>query len=634
MCVTFQRSVYAIGQISRDVFFYFRMATASTSSVAGNTIIDPYCETCFETKTEKSIVTSLCEDCNVFLCMACLNVHKKTPWSKKHKYLRGSRMPKSFADKPIKYQNCEFHTCNIKDRYCLQHHEMLCSECLKQNHKRCHTDTITNHCKFFGSDDIQSFTGVVDDIKLIVQHVQSKLQQNISDLTKERENEIKRAEQAKQDMIQKANELFKKSVSGITTYHDNIVGEIKSQIGGLDDQSHNLDEIKTKLNRKVSLKLDPNLFIQMQQIVNTTKTCKREIDDMISKIRITKMSFNFSDEILDFLACDHVGNVEVKWLRLAITDDVEDIFFPYIICTTMAGLPCINVHPKSKIYKPRDHVFCHCVARKMSHMNVVFPVVTSLVVTDNGSLLLVGGTLLKVFSPDSTLLGTLELPDICWSATVTCSDIVVVCFGESKFKFLEISDLSPISIRLISNVTEQLSDYEVLGMTSYKDKLVVTSINPPSVRMVEMKGENVWTVCKGSIDQQLFHTPRYVAASMINCTETVIVSDYGNERITLLKVNNGSLLKIIDMAGKDPRGIAVNNVGNIFVACGRARVIDVSSNNVTKHRTLIPSKDLKEDPRCIAYNSSTDTLYVSYYAAAWNLSDYDYIERFQLSYDG
>ena len=286
--------------ISRVFFYFFRMAAASTSSVEGNTIIDPYCETCFETKNEKIIVKSLCEDCNVFLCMACLDVHKKTPWSKKHKYLRGSRMPKTFADKLIKYQNCELHTCNIKDRYCLQHHEMLCSECLKQNHQKCHTSTITNLCKVFGSDDKQSFTAVVDNIKLIVQNAQSKLQKNISDLNKEREDEIKRAEQAKQDMIQKANALFNQSVSGITTYHDNIVGEIKPQIAGLDDQSHNLDEIITKLNRKVSLKLDPNLFIQMQQIVNTTKTCKREIDDMISKIRITKMFFNFSDEILDF----------------------------------------------------------------------------------------------------------------------------------------------------------------------------------------------------------------------------------------------------------------------------------------------------------------------------------------------
>ena len=616
MCVTFQRSVYAIGQISRDVFFYFRMATASTSSVAGNTIIDPYCETCFETKNEKSIVTSLCEECNVFLCMACLDVHKQTPWSKNHKHLRGSRMPKTFADKPIKYQDCELHIFNIKYRYCFMHYEMLCSECMTQNHQRCHVDTIKHLCKLFVSDDIKSFTEVVDDIKQIVQKVQSKLQQNISDLTKERETEIKRAEQAIQDMIQKANAFFNQSVVGITTYYDNIVGEIKPKIGGFDEQSHNLDEIITKLNRKVSLKLDPNLFIQMQQIVNTTKTYKREIDDMISKIRITKMSFNFSDEILDFLECDHVGNVVVTWQQLGIADDVEDIFFPYVkLCTTL---------------KKKD-AFCDFVARKMSHMNVMFRCVTSLVVTDNGSLLLAGGTLLKVFAPDSTLLGTLGLPDICWSATVTEDNIAVVSFGASKLKYLNISELAPVSIQLISTATAYEPDYEVLGMTSYNDMLVVTSINPPSLRMIEMNRKTVWSVSKGPDNQQLFDTPRYVVTSILNCTATVIVSDCGKERITLHNVNNGSLLKILDMAGKDPCGIAVNNAGNIFVACCRARVIAVWSNDLTKYRTLISPKDLEDDPQCIAYNSSTDTLYVSYYATGLNLSNYDYIERFHIS---
>ena len=79
-------------------------------------------------------------------------------------------------------------------------------------------------------------------------------------------------------MIQKANDMFNETVSGISKHYHNKVGEIKSHIGGLTDELHGLDEIRKKLNRKVSIKFDPNLFIQMQQIVDTTQTCKREID--------------------------------------------------------------------------------------------------------------------------------------------------------------------------------------------------------------------------------------------------------------------------------------------------------------------------------------------------------------------
>ena len=286
---------------------YFRMAEASTigfttDSVDGKSstmhaasdqLIDPYCETCFENKEEKVDIHCFCKECNLCLCASCHDVHKQVPSLQSHHILLGSRMPRSLADKPIKYPDCALHNGNIQDRYCHEHHEMLCSECLKQNHKRCHVDTITDLCKILGTDDIKSFTGVVESIKLYVQNTQSKLQKNISDLTKEQENEIKRAEQVKQDMIQKANEMFNETVSRITKHCHNKVGEIKSHVVGLNDELNNLDEIINKLNRKASIKFDQNLFIQMQQIVNTAQTCKREIDDMISEIKTTKISFFF-----------------------------------------------------------------------------------------------------------------------------------------------------------------------------------------------------------------------------------------------------------------------------------------------------------------------------------------------------
>ena len=334
--------------------FYFRMAEASiigdtTDSVDGESslwhvgndeLIDPYCETCLENKNEKIGVVCMCEECNMFMCIQCHDVHKQMPVSQNHRVLRGSKMPKSLADKPVKYSSCELHSGTIKDRYCRKHHVMLCSECLKQNHQRCHVDTITDLCKILGTDDINSFTAVVANIKLNVQNTQTKLQDNIDNLTKERENEIKRAEKAKQDMIQKANEMYNETVSGITKHYHNKVGEIKSHIVGLTDELHNLDEIINKLNRKVSVKFDSNLFIQMQQIVDTTQTRKRKIEDMISEIKTTNISFSFSKEISAFLSCTRFGDVQEMSSPLSITDDVEDIFFPYI--TSQASRPHIS----------------------------------------------------------------------------------------------------------------------------------------------------------------------------------------------------------------------------------------------------------------------------------------------------
>ena len=525
-------------------------------------------------------------------------------------------------------------------------------------------DTITDLCKSLGSDDIKSFTAVVDDIKLNVQTTQSKLQKNISDLTKDRENEIKRAEQAKQDMIQKANEMFKETVSGITKHYHNKVGEIKSHIIGLNDELHNLDEIINKLNRKVSIKFDPNLFVQMQQIVDTTQTCKRKIDDMISEIKTTNISFSFSKEISDFLPCKRFGDIQEMSSPLSITDDVEDIFFPYI--TSQAGRPYITSHasrphissqasrphsssqasrPHSSSQASRPHIssqvgnttlekkdavdICHIVARKMSHVNIISPkdnnqpYVNGLAVTDNGTLLVCDWTnpTLKVFSQDNTLLSSVPLTAGCYDVTVTEDDIAVVSTRDKTLHFLDISNPPTSSVQRSVSL-----GYSACGIATYKDKLVVTTRTAPrSVRMIDMNGKEVWSVTKSPDNQQLFDALRYIMTSKINTTETVIVTDCGKETLTLLNANNGSLLKIVDMKGKCPLGITVDNDSNIFVACGITSEICVWSNDFTKSRKLISQKDLEMAPDCIAYSSSTDTLYIGYYGAC------DYIERFQLS---
>ena len=816
---------------------------SSSIHIASDQLIDPYCELCFENKGEKVTTDCFCKECNLCLCTSCHDVHKQVPSLQRHQILRGSRMPRSLADKPIKYPDCELHIGNINDRYCHEHHEMLCSECLKQNHQRCHVDTITDLCKILGSDDIKCFTAMVDNVELYVQNTQSKLQNNISDLTKEQENEIKRAEQAKQDMIQKANDMFNETVSGISKHYHNKVGEIKSHIGGLTDELHGLDEIRKKLNRKVSIKFDPNLFIQMQQMVDTTQTCKREIDDMISEIKTTNISFSFSKEISEFLACKSFVDVQEISSPLSITDDVGDIFFPYITSqagrpygasqagrpygtsqsgrpygtsqagrpygtsqagrpyitsqagrpyitsqagrpyitsqagrpygasqagrpygtsqsgrsyitspagrpygtsqagrsygtsqagrsyitspagrsyitsqagrlygtsqagrpyitsqagrpygtsqagrsygtsqagrsyitspagrpygTSQAGRPYITsqagrpygtsqagrsygtsqagrsyiTSPAGRSYitsqagrtilaKKNSVDISHIIARKMSHMNITTPKdndqpwVGGLAVTDNGTLLVGDFNIptLKVFSQDNTLLSSVPLSsDWCTDVTVTEDDIAVVSTRDKTLHFLDISNPPSSSVQRPMQL-----GYTVLGITTtHKDNLVVTArTTPPSVRMIDTNGKEVWSVSKGPDNQQLFDTPYYIVTSKINDTETVIVSDRLKETLTLLNANNGSLLKIVDMQGTGPLGITVDNNGNIFVACNITSEICVWSNDFTKSRTLISRKELEMEPRCIAYSRSTDTLYISYY------EDCDYIERF------
>ena len=101
-----------------------------------------WCETCYEYKRTKICVDGFCPECSVFLCKNCVDFHQKMMRLLSHRILRGPRMPKSFAEKPVKYSECKLHEDKVNYRYCLEHHKMICSNCLTRDHRGCNVQTI------------------------------------------------------------------------------------------------------------------------------------------------------------------------------------------------------------------------------------------------------------------------------------------------------------------------------------------------------------------------------------------------------------------------------------------------------------------------------------------------------------
>ena len=207
---------------------YFRMAEAfiedsyvvdgqlANIDQASDQVIDRWCENCFDDTRTKIAVNGFCSECSVFLCKNCVDSHKKVMRLPSHRILTGARMPKSFAEKPVKYSECKLHDDKVNDRYCLDHHKMICSECLTQDHRKCNVQTISNLCKDIGADDIKRFQMVVHKIKTNLINTSSELNNNATYLIEEKSTMIKEAERTRDMMISKANELFDKSVSIIT----------------------------------------------------------------------------------------------------------------------------------------------------------------------------------------------------------------------------------------------------------------------------------------------------------------------------------------------------------------------------------------------------------------------------------
>ena len=583
---------------------------------ASDQVIDRWCENCYDDTKTKIDVNGFCSECNAFLCSTCVSIHKKLMCFLNHKIVRGTRMPKSFAEKPVKYSECKLHEDKANDRYCLDHHKMICSECLTQDHIRCNVQKISSLCKGIGTYDIKRFQMVVDEIKTKLINTSSELKDNATYLIEEKSIMIKEAERTRDKMISKANELFDKSVSKITEQCEKRRSELETTVSTLAEEIEYLQENIDNLNKTLSTTFDQNMFIKMQQIVNNTQKCKRDIDYLVSQTNKSEFTFDSSKYMNTILNCESLGTVKEILTPIDFNKDVEELVFPLCSFTMgrqLAGTETVDI----------DRIR----AKKMSPLmintadDIDTPAVQGMVVTDNGILVVSDwyNRVLKVFSADK-LLSRVKLSNDCYGVTVIEDKVAIVSTRDKKLKFLDIEEPTSVSIQ------KTLSpNYWVSGIASYNGKLVLATVDKPqSVKLINLDEQEVWSVSKGPDTQQLFANPYDVVVQTIDGKDTVIVSDWGRESLTLLDASNGKLLKVVDMKGKDPHGMAVDKFGNIFVCNYSASQVHVYSSDFTKSAILLTKNDIHENPSNLAYNRSTCTLFVGY-------SDNKEIDRFKIS---
>ena len=298
-------------------------------------VIDRWCETCFDDTRTKIGVNGFCSECSVFLCKNCVDSHKKVMRLPSHRILTGVRMPKSFAEKPVKYSECKLHDDKVNDRYCLDHHKMPCSECLTQDHRRCNVQKVSSLCKDIGADDIKRFQMVVNEIKTNLMNTSSELKDNATYLIEERNIMIKEAERTRDMMISKANELFDKSVSIITEQCEKRRSELETTVSTLAEEIEYLQENIDNLNKTLSTTFDQNMSIRMQQIVKNTQKCKRDIDYLVSQTNKSEFTFDSSKYMNNILNCESLGTVKEILTPIDFNKDVEELVFP--LCSFIRG---------------------------------------------------------------------------------------------------------------------------------------------------------------------------------------------------------------------------------------------------------------------------------------------------------
>ena len=565
-------------------------------------VIDPWCEPCLEETKVKVDAVGYCPECNIHLCQNCHESHKKWPMLQNHRLLRGSRMPKSHADKPIRYPGCVSHAGNLSDSYCLYHGRMVCSDCLKKDHRVCKALPIPDVCKSINTEDVKQFKSVVNEIQKNVKTTQAALQKNISDIESQKKVMVKMAESERDKLISKVNYMFKETVSNINLTCQKTTSEITEHIENLSDENRQLDGIIDTFDKKTITDIDANAFVEIQNVVVSAKECKQDIDETIRQLRVSELALDLNEGVARLYEKHQLGTPKEITKPLDTLKDVPNIIFPQPKKTTARSVVDI-----SKIR-----------ATKLSSFNVqtigdkMKCIINGMAITDNGTLLIgdAANKMVKTFSEGNTLLTTFKISGGINDIAVINDSETIVSTADKKLHFLDISKLPTVSIRKTVSLK-----YAVICLAPSNDNIVVASrgTTPTSLKLIDCNGKEIWSISKGPDNQQLFESPYAVQITTFNGANAAIVTDRTKNTLTLIDVDNATVLKIYDVKDKVPVGLAVDDNGNFFVSSRATWEILIVSNDLIKSRVILEGKSLHLNPTEILYRRSTGELYVSYF---------------------
>ena len=300
-------------------------------SIVHKPSIDPWCDLCYEDTDQKIQVGGFCSECNSFLCKPCLKAHKKSPASRTHKLLLGTRMPKSQADKPTKYPDCYTHVGNVKSKFCLHHGELTCSECARDNHHQCTVKSIQAVSKSVGETDVSQFIDRINNILKTFTDSKSLLENNVSGVESQRKEMLKSVSNLRETLNSKTAELC----SSMATHIDSVYREKSSDVSDrILSLSELIDSYKDIISNMAKYKeFDPNHFLRIQDIVENARQHKAEFEDIIEEMKTITFTFSPNPDILTYISdCKALGDIDEAVSQL-MKPHIPEIAFPETIET-------------------------------------------------------------------------------------------------------------------------------------------------------------------------------------------------------------------------------------------------------------------------------------------------------------
>ena len=555
-------------------------------------------------------------------------------------------MPNSQADKPPRFDFCDVHPKQLKDEFCCDHRNLLCTICASSEHKECCIKPVKDACTTVDASETSALYGKI-------QGLQETLKASLTSIDKE----LRKMKEQEKTMLQDVQHIYDQITAKVNKMFGSIKNEIQtscqSQIDLLSRHQKKVNDIIQKLDSLLSdvgeLKaksIDTKIFLRLQETVSHTTKFTMKFQKSRKSLQFASLSFLLSKSVGEFLSSSFkFGTVRKSDSKPPEADMlIPEIRFPVSVLNqttarpeaaqtagaqTLQGAvakPLISrpTQPLSKIKATKKgtlNVRLRNDARTCYIKGMAITKDRRLLTTDNCN------NKVEMFSHDMKLLSSVSVSGHPRGIAVISEREAVVTTNNNSLIILDISG-SQLSIK----TTTQLS-YNVGGISRYNDKLVVTSSysTPPSVKLIDQTGRVYWSVSSDQQGRPLFSKPWYVSSPGDGRSSTVIVTDWGNHTLTLLNGDTGEIINRRQLKGKDPNGVTADSAGNIYVCYRVTSEVAVLSGNLSEEKILLSAKDgLRYLPKAIVCDDEAHQLTISYYGQF--PSGCDDIDCFQLSW--
>ena len=383
----------------------------------------------------------------------------------------------------------------------------------------------------------------------------------------------------------------------------------------------------------------PKMFLEIQRIVENTNAAHK-LNEVSNRHRNISIAFDPNPAVANFLESkDELGKIKEDVTDSGVSTELPVMYFPskspsksdsqslettkqmhlfFLLAYIVVYVLIFFHHPYTKGDVKTCEMFNMTLTKKSSvnvkidadHDKDVFWGISGMVITTNEFFLMsatyVNDKKVKAFSSDGTFISSLSLSGTPLAIALINTTTAVVSTMDKKIHFINIS--LPSELSLLTSVSLV---YKVRALNVLNNKLIIADSSiPRSVKMLDLDGNELWSTHSDSRGQELFQKPVFLVTKVINDTTTVIVADYMNDQIVFLDADNGKLINTIDVKGKGPSDIAVDNYGYAYICYFKTPEISVWAPDFSQSRILLSSDQLQGRPINIVYSNVTGELFI------------------------